>query len=88
MNFMNNDIELEISSYKIEGVPKKLNITWTRSKWGIFQNNVPELGPCKRWYTHMDKHIWLPYTESEFLFFFLKGYGYTLHFLKNLFKKG
>jgi hypothetical protein len=60
----NDDMKLNFTTYKIEGTPKKLNVRWTRSKWTIFQMNIPE---CEGiWYTH-ESDIRLPYPRNRIL---------------------
>jgi len=79
-----NEIEMTIIEYPINVEKKVLNIRWIKSKWGIFENAASDIGPCGVWYRHNEKNIWLPYVNNEFLFFFLKSYGYSLHFIKKV----
>lgn len=79
------NIEHVFTEYPSPSPPRKLNIRWTLSKWAVMEIDTSVFGKHIVYYTHREKNIRVPYTNSEFLFFFLKGYGYSLHLIKKVF---
>lgn len=79
-----DNIPLVFTEYKFDSLPKKLNVTWSQSKWSINGIDESVFGKHMVWYEHKDG-IRLPYLRNRLLnMFVLNVIGRVFCFFKGV----